>query len=224
VDLRASPEQVSLEIPPTPAYKYLGEWRTVQYFCAIIAVLFFGISAAVAAPLHDAARAGDVDRVEQLLDQGGALAEPDQAGEPPLLIAALAGHTNVVGLLLDRGADINIRNKGGLTALHAAAYGGHLDVVELLIERGAAVNESKNLYHMSPLHAAAEEGHKEVVELLVAKGADIEAKERNGYTPLTQAGWRQYWDTAGLLMKAGATCQPADLVGDWLFQECTKRR
>jgi uncharacterized protein len=27
-----------------------------------------------------------------------------------------------------------------------------------------------------------------------------------------------------LLMKAGATCQPADLVGDWLFQECTKRR
>ena len=119
---------------------------------------------------------------------------------------------------------INIRNKGGLTALHAAAYGGHVDVVELLIERGAAVNESKNLYHMSPLHAAAEEGHKEVVELLMAKGADIEAKERNGYTPLTQAGWRQYWDTAGLLMKAGATCQPADLVGDWLFQECTKRR
>jgi ankyrin repeat protein len=196
----------------------------VQYFCAIIAVLFFGIAAAVAAPLHDAARAGDVDQAEQLLDQGVALAEPDQAGEPPLLIAALAGHANVVGLLLDRGADINIRNKGGLTALHAAAYGGHVDVVELLIERGAAVNEAKNFYHMSPLHAAAEEGRKDVVGLLLAKGADIEAKERNGYTPLTQAGWRAYWDTASLLMQAGATCQPADLVGDWLFEECTKRQ
>jgi uncharacterized protein len=196
----------------------------VRYLCATIAGLLFGISAAFAGPLHDAAKAGDVDTVEQLLDQGAALEEPDHAGEPPLLIAALAGHADIVALLLDRGADINVRNKGGLTALHAAAYAGYPEVVELLIERGAAVNESKNLYHMSPLHAAAEEGHKEVVELLLAKGADIEAKERNGYTPLTQAGWRQYWDAAGLLMQAGATCQPADLVGDWLFQECTKRR
>ena len=196
----------------------------MRYVCATIVGLLFGISAAFAGPLHDAARAGDVDKAKQLLDQGAALAEPDQAGEPALLIAALNGHADVVALLLDRGADVNVRNKGGLTALHAAAYGGHPDVVALLIERGADVNEAKNLYHMAPLHAAAEEGHKEVVELLLAKGADIEAKERNGYTPLTQAGWRQYWDTAGLLMQAGATCQPADLVGDWLFQECTKRR
>jgi ankyrin repeat protein len=196
----------------------------VRYFCATIAGLLFGVSAAFAGPLHDAAKAGDVDKTKQLLDQGAALAEPDQAGEPVLLIAALNGHADVVALLLDRGADINVRNKGGLTALHAAAYGGHVDIVELLIERGAAVNESENLYHMSPLHAAAEEGHAEVVELLMAQGADIEAKERNGYTPLTQAGWRQYWDAAGLLMKAGATCQPAELVGDWLFEECTKRR
>jgi uncharacterized protein len=196
----------------------------VRYFCATIAGFLFGISVALAGPLHDAAKSGDVDEAKQLLDQGAALAEPDQAGEPALLIAALNGHADVIALLLDRGADVNVRNKGGLTALHAAAYGGHVDLVELLIERGAPVNESENLYHMSPLHAAAEEGHTEVVELLMAKGADIEAKERNGYTPLTQAGWRQYWDTAGLLMKAGATCQPADLVGDWLFQECTKRQ
>ena len=196
----------------------------MRYVCATIAGLLFGISAAFAGPLHDAAREGDVDKAKQLLDQGAAPAEPDEAGEPALLIAALAGHADMVALLLDRGADVNVRNKGGLTALHAAAYGGHPDVVALLIERGADVNESKNLYHMAPLHAAAEEGHKEVVELLLVKGADIEAKERNGYTPLTQAGWRQYWDAAGLLMKAGATCQPADLVGDWLFQECTKRR
>jgi ankyrin repeat protein len=196
----------------------------VRYFCATFVGLVFGISAALAGPLHDAAKEGDLDQAKQLLDQGAALAEPDQAGEPPLLIAALAGHGDVVALLLDRGAEVHSRNKGGLTALHAAAYAGHLEVAELLIERGADVNETKNLYHMSPLHAAAEEGHKDVVQLLLDHGAEIEAKERNGYTPLTQAGWRQYWDTAGLLMEAGATCQPADLVGEWLFEECTKRR
>lgn len=146
------------------------------------------------------------------------------AGEPALLVASLAGRPQVVALLLDRGCDIEIRNKGGLTALHAAAYGGNLDTVKLLVAKGADVNDSKNFYHMSPLHAAAEEGHADVVAVLLAQKAEIEAKERNGYTPLTQAGWRSHWDAAELLLKAGATCQKAELVGDWLYTECTKRK
>ncbi len=77
---------------------------------------------------------------------------------------------------------------------------------------------------MTPLHAAAEEGHADVVAFLLANKADIEAKERNGYTPLTQAGWREHWDAAGILLKAGAVCQDAALVGPWLYTECTKRK
>jgi uncharacterized protein len=196
----------------------------VRHLLASITVLLFTAHSGLADPLHDAAKAGDVGSVRQLLDQGAELAKPDAAGEPPLLVAALAGHPDVVALLLERGADIEIRNKGGLTALHAAAYGGNLEVVELLVSKGAAVNDSRNFYHMSPLHAAAEEGHADVVAFLLANKADFEAKERNGYTPLTQAGWREYWDAAGLLLKAGATCQKADLVGDWLYAECTKRQ
>jgi ankyrin repeat protein len=186
--------------------------------------ILLGISTASAGPLHDAAKDGNRERAGQLIDQGADIAEPDASGEPPLLIAALAGHADIVALLLEKGADVGVRNKGGLTALHAAAYGGHLDVVELLVSRGAVVNDDKNFYHMSPLHAAAEEGHADVVAFLVANKADIEAKERNGYTPLTQAGWRSHWDAAGLLLKAGAVCQQADLVGDWLYGECTKRK
>jgi ankyrin repeat protein len=174
--------------------------------------------------LHDAAKEGDVARTKQLLDQGADINEPDGSGEPALLIASLAGHADVVALLLERGSNIEIRNKGGLTALHAAAYGGHLDVVELLIVDGADVNDDKNFYKMSPLHAAAEEGHADVVAYLLAHKADIEAKERNGYTPLTQAGWRSYWDSADLLLKAGATCQGADLVGQRLHDDCTRRK
>lgn len=196
----------------------------VNYLCASIAGLVFGASAALAGPLHDAARNGDVDRTKQLLDQGASVAEPDLAGEPALLIASLAGHKEVVAVLLERGSDMGIRNKHGLTALHAAAYGGKLDVVELLVTKGASVNDTANFYKMSPLHAAAEEGHADVVAFLLANKAEVEAKERNGYTPLTQAGWRQHWDSASLLMKAGAVCQKADLVGDWLYTECTKRQ
>jgi ankyrin repeat protein len=181
-------------------------------------------AAATAGPLHDASKNGDVEGTKRLLEQGLDVAEPDSAGEPPLLLASLAGHPGVVAVLLERGVDIEIRNKGGLTALHAAAYGGNLDVVKLLVAKGAAVNDSKNFYKMTPLHAAAEEGHADVVAFLLANKADIEAKERNGYTPLTQAGWREHWDAADLLLKAGATCQDAALVGPWLYTECTKRK
>jgi ankyrin repeat protein len=196
----------------------------MRHLCTILVAVLFAIATAKAGPLHEAARQGDTEAVKRAVEAGAQLEEADASGEPPLLIAALAGNAKVVRLLLDAGANVHASNKGGLTALHAAAYGGHAEVVRLLIARGGAVNQSKNFYQMSPLHAAAEEGHAEVVALLVDAGAEIEAKERNGYTPLTQAGWREYWDAADLLMKAGATCQPADLVGDWLHEECSKRQ
>ena len=190
----------------------------------LICAITIGVSPAWAGPLHDASRNGDRDRILELVAAGADVSDPDEAGEPPLLVAALAGQVDAVALLLEKGADIGSRNKGGLTALHAAAYGGHLDVVKLLVSKGASIEDDRNFYHMSSLHAASEEGHADVVAFLIAKKADIEAKERNGYTPLTQAGWRSHWDAADLLIKAGATCQPAELVGDWLFAECTKHK
>lgn len=184
----------------------------------------FWASVVLAGPLHDPAKNGDVAGTKHLLDQGADVAEPDGAGDPPLVLASLAGHADVVAVLLERGADIEVRNKGGLTALHAAAYGGNLDVVKLLVTKGAAVNDNRNFYHMTPLHAAAEEGRTDVVAFLLESKADIEAKERNGVTPLTQAGWREHWEAAGLLLKAGAVCQQAGIVGEWLYTECTKRK
>lgn len=192
------------------------------WVCAV--VLLVGLNAAFAASLNDAARSGNLDQVRQALDGGANVAAPDDAGDPPLIVASLAGHSEIVGLLLQRGADIGIRNKHGLTALHAAAYSGNLDVVKLLVAKGAAVNDTNNFYKMSPLHAAAEEDRTEIVAFLLANGADIEAKERNGYTPLSQAGWRGYWDAAGLLMKAGAMCQKPEIVGERFYKECLKRK
>ena len=190
----------------------------------LIACIGLGATSALAGPLHDASRTGDVRSAIRLLDQGIDLSKPDSAGEPPLLLAALAGHVDLVALFLDRGADVEARNKGGLTSLHAAAYGGRLDVVRLLVARGASVDDARNFYQMTPLHAAAEEGHSDVITFLVASKANVEAKERNGITPLTQAGWRQHWAAADSLLRAGAVCQEEALVGPWLFGECTRRK
>jgi ankyrin repeat protein len=204
--------------------RYDAPGHTMRFASSFFLGLFFGISVTWAGALHDAAKSGDIESAKQAVAAHANIGELNAAGEPALIIAALSGHRDVVLLLLENGGDINIRNKGGLTALHAAAYGGHLEIAETLVAKGAQVNDDKNFYHMSPLHAAAEEGHADVVAFLLASKADIEAKERNGYTPLTQAGWRSHWDAAEVMLKAGAVCQEAAIVGDWLYSECTKRK
>ena len=57
-------------------------------------------------PLHDACRgrAGDTERVRQLLDEGAPVDEKGEYGYTALMWASKRGHTEVVQLLLDNGA------------------------------------------------------------------------------------------------------------------------
>ena len=53
------------------------------------------------------------------------------------------------------------------------------------------------------MHYAAAMSHKAIAELLLAKGADVNAKRKDGTTPLDVAvGWK-HKETADLLSKHG---------------------
>ena len=180
-------------------------------------------SASYADAIHDAAKSGDLAKVQLLVVDGSDVNGKGVNEETPLIVASLEGQGEIASYLLQRGADIDARNAGGLLALHAAAYAGHSDIVALLIVKGANVNDAANRFGVTPLHVAAEENHLAVVELLLKHGADPTAVERNGYTALTRAGWREHWDVAAVLLANGAVCQDAEKVGDWLYKECTSR-
>ena len=187
-------------------------------------ISLFAASAIVhAAPIHDAAKSGDLDQVQLLIVQGVDVNEKAVRDETPLIIAALAGNGEIVNYLLQRGANIYARNASGMTALHAAAYGGHTDIVLLLITKGARINDAANHSQVSPLNLAADENHLETVQELLKHGADVDALERNGFDALTKAGFREHWEVVKVLLANGATCQPKDKVGDWLYDECTTR-
>jgi ankyrin repeat protein len=53
------------------------------------------------------------------------------------------------------------------------------------------------------LHETARSGRKEVVELLIANGADVNAKNRNGDTPLDYAITFKRTELADLFRKHG---------------------
>ena len=107
-----------------------------------------------------------------------------------LMTAAWNGKIEDVKTLLDGGANVNAQFDDG-TPLHDASEKGHDKIVRLLISKGANVN-ANNIGH-TPLHSALNYSfykngpHKKTVEALIENGADINAKSKDGFTPLDAA-------------------------------------
>jgi ankyrin repeat protein len=71
-------------------------------------------------PLHMAARRGNKEVAEALLDCGAGIEVRDSLGETPLRRAVNCNKTEVAALLLARGADIHSKGSKGLTPKSAA--------------------------------------------------------------------------------------------------------
>jgi ankyrin repeat protein len=83
--------------------------------------------------LHMAARRGNVEIAEALLESGADIEAPDSLGETPLRRAVNCDKTDVAKLLLARGADMHSKGSKGLTPLVAA----RTTAMRRLLESGA---------------------------------------------------------------------------------------
>ncbi|KAL9976144.1 hypothetical protein ACROYT_G013400 [Oculina patagonica] len=94
-------------------------------------------------PLHEAAIAGNSQRVKELLEKGADVNARDYCGWLPIHEACNHGHLDVAKLLLMAGSHVNDQSGQhccGITPLHDAAENGHLDLVKLLLSHGASIN------------------------------------------------------------------------------------
>jgi ankyrin repeat protein len=123
----------------------------------------------------------------------------DFTGMTPFLYAAHAGDVSAMRLLLAHGADPNIPTYGGTTPLMAASgvnwvfdqsydEGAEalLEAVRLCSELGQDVN-AVNSMGVTALMGAANRGSDDIIRFLVSKGARLDAKDKEGRTPLTWA-------------------------------------
>ena len=115
--------------------------------------------------LNSAARMGNTDAVQALIDAGANVDAKDEYGWTALMEAAARGHTATVQALLEGGADVNAKEKEGSTALMWAAFWGHTDTVQALLDAGADINATNNEGETA-LAIAQKNGHTEVVEIL----------------------------------------------------------
>ncbi len=70
--------------------------------------------------LITAAKVGDTNIVQGMLNKGIDVNAKDSGGNTALIWAAWYGHIDTAKLLLDNGADVNIKNNFGDTALALA--------------------------------------------------------------------------------------------------------
>ncbi|XP_052005124.1 LOW QUALITY PROTEIN: ankyrin-2b [Xyrauchen texanus] len=133
-----------------------------------------------------AARAGNIDKVLELLKGGVDICTCNQNGLNALHLAAKEGHIELVEELLERGSSVDSATKKGNTALHISSLAGQGEVVKLLVKRGADINlQSQNGF--TPLYMASQENHLDVVRYLLENGGNQSTSTEDGFTPLAIA-------------------------------------
>jgi len=173
---------------------------------AVIWVCFlFSVSPVTAGQIHDAAKNGDLEHVQTLVeDNNELLNEQDDQGKTSLNHAIATGHIDVAEFLIERGADVNLPDNENESPLHTAAALGDTGITRLLLEKGATSINVGGIRQMTPLHWACHKGHPDIVKILLEYGADTEAREVIGQTPLMLAAENRDMRLVDILVDGGA--------------------
>jgi ankyrin repeat protein len=150
---------------------------------------------------------GETERLEQLLGESRALATAVSSdGWTPLHLSAFFGKAGAVRMLLNKGAPVTARSTNDLhnTPLHAAAAGGHSEVVQILLDRGANANARQH-GGWAPIHSAAQNGDLESARALAAAGADLSVRADNNQRPVDLALTKARQSMVEFLEANGAT-------------------
>ena len=137
--------------------------------------LLAGAAAGSETPLIDAAKAGDLARVQSLLEADPAAANqsgPD--GSTALHWAVDQDHLGVVEALLGAQANAQARNRYGFGSIALAAMNGNADILTRLIHAGADPRATVPGGE-SAIMTAARTGDPDAIRVLLAAGADPKA-------------------------------------------------
>lgn len=162
---------------------FLMKW--LKALLPVILIMFCSAQA-LAQDIFQAARTGNVSRIEQLYT-----IDPDtinvrnENGFTPLILAGYYNQLSAVEFLLTKHVDINATSPEGPVIL-GACYKGYFELTQLLIKYKANVN-AQNQQGTSALMFATISANIELVNLLLSNGADKNLMEKSGRTALSYA-------------------------------------
>ena len=185
-------------------------------------------------PLHNAAFLGQYETAKLLLENGAEVNIRNGDGGTPSDAAAVdwettrfivgllrikvdrkrveADRAKVVELLRQHGATTNARSES--SALCDAVRSGDLRVVKEQLANGVDINAEDGEFGITALSWAALLDEAKIAKFLIEKGADVNAKSRDGGTPLHSAAFLGHTEIAELLIQKGADVNPENYKGE----------
>jgi len=173
-----------------------------------IGILFLLISANTslfADAIHDAAKAGDLEKLKTLLEKDPALVNSlDSDRNTPLLCAIDAGKLEAAEFLINSGANVNAVNYNKESPLHIAAKKGNGEGVKLLLQHDAYPN-LREQRDRTPLFMAVNMGRNlEAIELLIEAGSAINDTNSRGENLFVTSLYYPVREIVDLLIDRGA--------------------
>ena len=164
--------------------------------------------------LHLASYQGTPEILEMLFNYGVKLNAKNHWSETALHVVSRGrqdsqGGARVAKLLLEHGVGVNTRRRDHCTPLHVASCFGKLEIVRLLLDHGADSNAEtrlglKLLHQVSfGMYECQEDGVR-IAELLLTHGAEVDARNKDHWTPLHIACQNGKLEIVHLLLDNGA--------------------
>ncbi|MEG4323099.1 MULTISPECIES: ankyrin repeat domain-containing protein [unclassified Microcoleus] len=187
--------------------------------------------------LHNAAKIGFKELVQQLIKDGANVAirdsekrtplhyattkevaallmlnidARDQSGNTPLYLAVQDNRPEMVSFLIANGAQVNVKNNSGWTPLDIAVFKNMQNINQLpTLEPGAEINIQDN-HRKTPRNIAVEMSLRDTVALLISKNPDVNSEDKYGSTLLHIAVSFKLKDVAKQLIAKGAFVNAKD--------------
>ena len=166
-------------------------------------------------PLHIAAIQHHKSIARYLLANGAHTSAQDITGATPLHEAVRYGDIDIAKALLESGADVNAEDNLGKTPVMLVIPEDKREAMySLLIEHAADVAK-KDAYGDTVLHTATMTSlAPSILELLVAGGADVNARNKDGVSPLLIAVQKRNFAHVKFYAERGADINAADKAGN----------
>jgi ankyrin repeat protein len=167
--------------------------------------------------LVEAAGAGRLDTVRELLRDGADVNARDANGRTAVTAAAMSQHVDVVNALVDAGADVDLQDSERNNPLLLCGENGNVALLREVLRAHPDLGAT-NRYGGVAVIPASDRGHVEMVRALLGTDIDVDHVNNLGWTALLEAvilgdGGEAHQEIVRLLLDAGADRSIADRDG-----------